>query len=231
MRTVLIISACVLIVSACVGCEAFKLRKDYSKVQDVKVDKGPIAVYIQDRLLDFWDMFGFKFTAGPGLLIHGRATKLAQAGFGFFEGDKYGFKGRELGWWHEKRGEFGITVAYINTAKKNILVGNKFLFEAAREAEVTEVGDIDVFRHDDRDFWSVGGAFNALFFGLDIEFRLRELFDFLFGIVTVDFMRDDTRNRLRRAHATSEQRVGFSRTVSPEAIGPASHTPPPAGTY
>lgn len=231
MRTVLIFTACVLVISACLGCEAFKLRKDYSKVQEVKVDKGPIAVYIEDRFLDFMDILGIKVTMGTGLLAHGRATKFAQAGIGFFDGDKFGFKGREVGYWQEWRGEVGVSVFYINTAKKNILIGNKFLFDAARAAEVAEVGDIDIFRDDDRDRWSAGAAVHVLFFGIDIDIRLKEIADFIFGIFFLDMMKDDTKNRLRRAHITAEQRKGFSRTVSPEAITSPPHIPRAAGSY
>jgi hypothetical protein len=208
MKKLLILAACALVVSVCVGCEAFKLRKDYSKIQDVRTDKSPIARYFEDRFLDFWDIFGFKFHMGTGLLLHARATKFAQAGLGFVDGDKLGFKGRELGYWYEWRGEIGVSVFYINTATKDPIVGNKFLFDAARRAETEEVDDIDIFRDDDRDRWSVGVCFHALFFGLDIEIQLKELFDFFLGIFTLDMCKDDLKNRLRRVHATAAEPSG-----------------------
>jgi hypothetical protein len=225
------LSACILVVSACVGCEAFKLRKDYSKVQDVRTEKSPLATYFEDRFLDFWDIFGIKFHMGTGLLIHGRVTKFAQAGLGFVDGDKFGFKGRELGYWHEWRGEVGVSVFYINTAKKNPIVGNKFLFEAARKAETEEVLDIDIYRDDDRDRWSVGATVHALFIGIDVEIQLKELFDFLVGIFTLDMVKDDTKNRLRRAQATSPELTAPRRAYPPETLPSPPHMPRASGSY
>jgi hypothetical protein len=231
MRKILILGACVLVVSMCLGCEAFKLRKDYSKVQDVRTDKSPLARYFEDRFLDFWDIFGLKFHMGTGLLVHGRATKFAQAGLGFIDGDKFGFKGRELGYWYEWRGEIGVSVFYINTAAKDPIVGNKFLFEAARAAETEEVEDIDIFRDDDRDRWSIGATVHVLFIGIDVEVQLKELFDFFLGIFTLDMCKDDTKNRLRRVHTTTSDPVGRP-VMSPEAARSPPHMPRGStGTY
>lgn len=231
MRKLIILTACVLVVSTCLGCEAFKLRKDYSKAQDVKTDKSPLARYFEDRFLDFWDILGFKIHMGTGLLVHGRVTKFAQAGFGFVDGDKFGFKGRELGYWYEWRGEVGVSVFYINTAKKDPIVGNKFLFEAAREAETEEVSDIDIFRDDDRDRWSVGATVHALFIGLDVEIQLKEVFDFLLGIFTLDMCKDDTKNRLRRMQATSPELAAPRRALPPEVLRSPEHMPRVSGSY
>ncbi len=223
MRKLIILTACILVISMCLGCEAFKLRKDYSKVQDVKTDKGPLARYFEDRFLDFWDILGFKFHMGTGLLVNARATKFAQAGLGFIDGDKFGFKGRELGYWYEWRGEIGVSVFYINTAKKDPIIGNKFLFEAARAAETEEVSDIDIFRDDDRDRWDIGVTVHALFIGIDIEFRTKEFFDFLLGIVTLDMCKDDTKNRLRKMQATSPELAAPRRALPPEVLRSPPH--------
>jgi hypothetical protein len=231
MRKLIILAACALIVATCLGCEAFKLRKDYSKVQDVKTDKSPLARYFEDRFLDFWDMFGLKFHMGTGLLVNARATKFAQAGLGFIDGDKFGFKGRQLGYWYEWRGEVGVSVFYINTAKKDPIVGNKFLFEAARQAETEEVSDIDIFRDDDRDRWDVGFTVHALFIGIDFEIRTKEVFDFLLGIFTLDMVKDDTKNRLRRAQATSPELMAPRRALPTEVLRSPPHTPSVGGQY
>lgn len=231
MRKLIILAACVLVISTCLGCEAFKLRKDYSKVQDVKTDKSPLARYFEDRFLDFWDMFGLKFHMGTGLLVNARATKFAQAGLGFIDGDKFGFKGRELGYWYEWRGEVGVSVFYINTAKKDPIVGNKFLFEAARQAETEEVSDIDIFRDDDRDRWDVGVTVHALFIGIDFEIRTKEVFDFLLGLFTLDMVKDDTKNRLRRAQATSPELTAPRRALPTEVLRSPPHTPNVGGQY
>jgi hypothetical protein len=231
MRRLIILAACVLVVSTCIGCEAFKLRKDYSKVADVRTEKSPLARYFEDRFLDFWDIFGLKFHMGTGLLVHGRVTKFAQAGIGFVDGDKMGFKGRDLGYWYEWRGEVGVSVAYINTAKKDPIIGNKFLFESARKAETEEVSDLDIFRDDDRDRWSCGVCVHALFIGIDVEIQLKELFDFFLGIFTLDMCKDDTKNRLRRAQATSPELMAPRRALPTEVLRSPPHTPSVGGQY
>jgi hypothetical protein len=231
MKKLAVLAVGVFILSMCVGCEAFKLRKDYSKIQDVKTDKGPLARYFEDRLLDFWDIFGLKFHMGTGLLVNVRPTKFGQAGLGFIDGDKLGFKGRELGYWYEWRGEVGVSVFYINTAKKDVIVGNKFLFQAAREAETEEVIDMDIFRDDDRDRWDLGFTVHALFIGLDFEFRTKEFFDFILGIFTLDMCKDDTKNRLRRLQAKSPEMTKPARALPTEVLESPPHLPRSVGTY
>ena len=228
MRKVTIVVLILSFIVFCTGCEAFKLRKDYSKVQEVKTPRGPFATYLEDRVLDFMDWFpgpfGMRLSMGPGLLVHGQATKFAQGGVGFFDGDKVGFHGREVGYWHEWRGEVGVSVFYINTSKKDILIGNRFLFEAARKAEAESITDIDVFRNDDRDLWDFSVSVHALFFGFDIEFRTREFADFLFGLVTLDMQKDDTKNRLRKAAGTQEPTAPV-RARAPETVPSPSAMP------
>ncbi len=227
MKRLVILAACVFVLSACVGCEAFKLRKDYSKIQEVRTEKGAIATYLEDRLLDFWDMFGFKISMGTGLLVNARATKFLQGGIGFMDGDKFGFKGREVGYWNEWRGEVGASVAYINSSRKNPLIGNKYFFEACRAAETEEVNDIDIFRDSDRDRWDIGVTAHLLFIGFEFEFRLKEFADFLVGLFTLDMCKDDTKNWLRRARATTA-----AGTVATGAKPPTPfHLTPTRGGY
>jgi hypothetical protein len=49
---------------------------------------------------------------------------------------------------------------------------------------------------------------HALFIGIDVEIQLKELFDFILGIFTLDMCKDDLKNRLRRVHATAAEPAG-----------------------
>jgi hypothetical protein len=229
MRTAIIAVLVFAFIACCTGCQAFTLRKDYSKLPEVKTPKGPLATYIDDRALDFMDWwptpFNMRLRMGPGLLFNFRGTKFAQAGWGFFDGETLGFKGRQLGSWREWRDEVGVSVFYITKTKKDLLTGNRFLFDAMRKAEPEAVGDIDIFREDDRDRWDCGCTVHLLFVGLDWDIiRPREIADFLLGLFTLDFQKDDTKNRLRTAEATTPGFVGpggrAMETVPPTPVMP-----------
>jgi hypothetical protein len=179
------------------GCEALQLTQDYSKLADVKTGEPPVYTYLKDRLLDFWDIFGFRVHFGQGLLGNIRATKIAQAGIGYCEGKKLGFKGRQLGYWDEYRHELGVSVIYIGRYKKSPLICNTYMFDAEKRAAQQKYTDLDLYRNDDRHWTSCGISFFAGFIGMDFDICLYELFDFLFGIVTVDIADDDTVNQLR----------------------------------
>ncbi|MHC4663150.1 MAG: hypothetical protein ACYS8W_15925 [Planctomycetota bacterium] len=199
MRRIIICLALAAIIFIGPGCAFFKLRKDYSKVQDVKTGENAIFTYFKDRLYDFIDIFGFKGAIGEGLLFNVRGTKLLQVGAGAIDGEKFGFKGRELGYWHEWRGEVGVSLFYINTARKTPLIANEFLFDEYKRTRHMSKEDIDIYRNDDRHWADIGVTLHLGFVGFDFDlFRIKEFFDFLVGIVTLDITKDDTRNRLRR---------------------------------
>jgi hypothetical protein len=240
MRTATIAVLVLSFIVFCTGCQAFRetftLSQDISKLPEVKMPRGPLATYFDDRVLDFMDWFPIpfrmRFSMGPGILVHAMATKVAQAGIGFVEdGDKFGFKGRQVGYWRESRGEIGASVFYLSTTRKELLVGNRFLFEAMRQPVPEAAEDIDVFRNDDRDFCDIGVTVHAFFFGFDLDLPLREFADFWLGILTLDMQKDDTKNRLRRTE------VGLAGLTGPteraeETIPPPPHmTPAGEGKY
>jgi hypothetical protein len=202
MRRTLICTALIAVIFMGSGCALLKLRKDYSKVQDVKTGENAVYTYFKDRLYDFVDwfpIFGLKGTIGEGLLFNVRATKVLQVGAGAIDGEKFGFKGRELGYWHEWRGEFGVSLVYINTARKTPLIANEFLFDEYKRTRHKQKEDIDLYRNDDRHWADFGFTVHLGFIGLDWDvFRTKEFFDFLVGIVTLDITKDDTKSRLRR---------------------------------
>ena len=60
----------------------------------------------------------------------------------------------------------------------------------------------DLDRTHDRGMWSVGGNISAFFLGVGLAIDPMQLFNFVFGLVLVDFAYDDTRNQ------QSEPRTG-----------------------
>ena len=234
MRTATIAVLVLSFIVFCTGCQAFResltLSQDISKLPEVKVPRGPLATYFDDRVLDFMDWFPIpfrmRFSMGPGLLVHVMGTKIGQFGIGFIEdGDKFGFKGRQVGYWRESRGEIGISLFYLSTTRKELLVGNRFLFEAMRQPVPEAVEDIDVFRNDDRDFWDVGFTFHLLFVGVDLDLPLKEFADFCLGIFGLDMQKDDLKNRLRRAEVGAAGLPGPTGRAG-ETIPPPPNMPP-----
>ncbi|MCX7703712.1 MAG: hypothetical protein N2234_06400 [Planctomycetota bacterium] len=181
------------------GCEAFRLSRDTAALPPVRPPKSPIQRYFEDRLLDLLDIFVLNVAAGEGILVHAMATKIAQAGLGIMaDCDRYGFVSRSFGRWWEERGEIGVSLAYLSNSHRKPLIYNKFLYDWCVDSKKDEVSDIDIFRNTDRDFWDIRATVFVLFFGLEIGIRPKELFDALWGILTIDFMRDDEINRMRK---------------------------------
>lgn len=156
---------------------------------------GPARTYFKDRALDFWDCFQIEVTVGPGILANARVTKLAQAGWGFYEVEKVGFFGRQAGHWYEKRNEVGLSIFYLNSNYKAPIEGNSYLmryFDKLGEERFDNSADIaqDMDRH-----WEdVGFVIHPLKMGLDIAWRNLEFFDFLSGWFLLDISYDDTRH-------------------------------------
>lgn len=76
--------------------------------------KCPMPKFLQDRGKDFLDIFNLKLTLGDArsFLIHARATRFAQLGFGHFVGTKIGFDGPSAGIFGEGRIEYGFSIFY-----------------------------------------------------------------------------------------------------------------------
>jgi len=212
--------ACCLVCVLAFGCEAFRLSKDPVELPSVPVEESPLERYLVDRLLDIMDCFILNVSAGPGVIINARATKLAQAGIGMAKINRLGFVGRRLGRWAELRTEIGVSLLYLSNSTLKPLVYNRFLYDWCIDVKRDEVTDIDMFRNYDRDFFDIAVTVHILFAGLEIGFRLREFADFLLGLFTIDFQGDDKINRARKKAKPGATPTATGRPVFvPEALG------------
>jgi len=210
---------CCLVAVSAFGCEAFRLSKDPVELPSVPVEESPLERYLVDRLLDALDCFIANVSAGPGVIINARGTKLGQAGIGMAKINRLGFVGRRFGRWAENRTEIGVSLLYLSNSRLKPLVYNRFLYDWCVNCRADEVTDIDMLRNHDRDFFDVAVTVHILFAGFELGFRLREFADFLLGLFTVDFQGDDKINRARRkAKVGATPSAGRTRYV-PEALG------------
>ena len=79
--------------------------------------------YFLSRWYDLCDIVDFSFGAGPGFLVHAQATKFAQAGFGYSDAYRVGFRGRSAGVWREKRLEAGVSLMYWQKIERERITG------------------------------------------------------------------------------------------------------------
>lgn len=128
-----------------------------------------------------------------------RFTKFLQFGSGGFEGKTYGMLGRGMGVWEEKRGEWGLSLLYYSRVKRKFISGNDALAKALETTtskdDITDaaeqLGDVDALQPKDRGLFNIGAGAHIVTVGFDFGFDPIEFFDFLFGLFTVDFKKDD----------------------------------------
>jgi len=140
----------------------------------------------RERLLDFTDIFGIRLSAGPGLLVHGQVTKLAQAGLGgYYHTIRVGYKGRRGGVWREDDLEAGVSLAYLRG------------YEVDPRAANFQSGNGPMFGLDAGDMWDrrpfdVGAAVHVGIVGADVWFNPDQLIDFIFGFFNYHLVDDST---------------------------------------
>ena len=150
------------------------------------VPGSPLTIaWWRERLLDVTDVFGIRFSAGPGLLVHAQATKIAQAGAGGYRSTlRAGYKDRRAGLWWQDSAEFGISLAYLRAYRLEPIHAN---FEGGDH----RTGGIDVRDVWDRRFLDVGGAVHAGVVGADVWFNTSQFLDLVIGFFNYDLIDDD----------------------------------------
>lgn len=160
---------------------------------------APLRTYLNNRVLDAWDMFTVQAMYGEGFMGNVRITKLCQIGGGFYNAEVLGFFGRQAGHYWETRNEWGISFLYLTDYSKTLREGNSYMeYYFSRGAEQPQVlrnhRREDIFLGDDRHWLSCGLTVFPMGFGFNIEFRTIECVDFIGGLFFVDLMRDDPGN-------------------------------------
>ena len=139
------------------------------------------------------DIVDFSLGAGPGFLIHVRATKLAQAIGGWSDSWRVGFRGRSVGVWREKRREAGVSLLYYQKVERERITG----WVESMRADAMDLDTAEVYGGDkDRSFLGCGVTIHAGIL-VDVNVRPMQAVDFVLGLFTIDILDDDT-GKLKR---------------------------------
>ncbi|MBE7464494.1 MAG: hypothetical protein HS116_13530 [Planctomycetes bacterium] len=152
-----------------------------------------VGDYFINRWWDLMDIVDFSLGAGPGFLIHVRATKLAQAIGGWSDSWRVGFRGRSAGIWREKRTEIGFSLLYYQKVERERISG---WVESIRSDDM-DLDTAEVYGGDkDRSFTGIGFTVHAGIL-VDVNIRPMQAADFVMGLFTIDVLDDDTGKLVR----------------------------------
>lgn len=189
---------CAYAIEQCGGASQEELMSDWSPPysplwgeredeQLKRVPGSPLTIaWWRERLLDVTDVFGIRFSAGPGLLVHAQATKIAQAGGGAYKSTlRAGYKDRRAGLWWQDNSEVGLSLFYFRLYEVEPICAN---FQGGAGPRVLLADFSDVW---DRRFLDVGAAVHAGVVGADVWFNTSQLVDLVTGFFNYDFIDDD----------------------------------------
>jgi hypothetical protein len=162
------------------------------------VHASGVLNYFRDRAYDFLDIFELRICAarhGAGFGLHARATALAQVGWIYFDGEKFGMDRRGIGLWRERKMEGGISLLHFSDVLDDVAYGNQFTDKdsAWSRAQYRGIVRNDVFWDDGRDHpLSIGAEVQLLILpGVEIAVYPTEAVDFVVGFLTLDPWEDD----------------------------------------
>ena len=144
--------------------------------------------YFLSRWYDLLDIVDFSVGAGPGFLVNGHATKVAQFGFGYSDAYRVGLRGRSAGVWREKRLEAGVSILYWQKVKRERITGWVENFRSDK----MDLDTAAVYQNNnDRSFTGIGATIHALIL-VDVNVRPAQAADFVLGWFGIDVLDDDT---------------------------------------
>jgi hypothetical protein len=158
----------------------------------------PVREYFADRGKDLLDIFNLKLLLGDGksFLIHGRATRFAQIGFGRFVGTKIGFDGPCAGIYGEGRIDYGFSIFYWSQIGRK--TNDQGISADAKKrnwffSKVEDIKDTSAYREfydGNRPWHTVGGSVAMPFLpGIEAELNPAEAMDFLLSWFSVPGLR------------------------------------------
>lgn len=180
--------------------------------------------FMQDRVLDFVDVWGMKFVAGKGMkfgiefgnsymsteyedffasplpMVTGLRRHLLPPNpvFGYYDFEKYGFQSRAAGVWRDK----GVDMLGPVDRKLRVVAGNDYLFESVDEfnegyrnaPERANTVPLD-YRQPRYHYITDIHVAMAFIVGLEFDFSPWQLVDFFLGWFHIDIVKDDQWNR------------------------------------
>jgi hypothetical protein len=159
--------------------------------------RNVVGRYCLDRVEDFCDFFRLRIGIPReyrGFAVQGRATNLAQAGFGVFDGTYVGVDRRAAGMWREKHLEGGVSILYGTVARSRTR-GNGFIHPESVWQKADERGVVRNGYSDDDgrgEDVSLGAQAQLPYLpGIDFGFYPMQVVDAVTGLVGIDLMNDD----------------------------------------
>ncbi|MFN0208020.1 MAG: hypothetical protein ACKVS6_17075 [Planctomycetota bacterium] len=152
------------------------------------------CAYLKDRGRDAARIIEFDAGLTTGFQLHAGFSHVAEAGLGYYSGNRYGL--REGGFVNvdEERSEFGVPIFYLHEVSQRNAGGampGRFIarpLEAGHERYPLQwfTGQIT-----DREPFDLNFSANLAFIGASFTIRPIYLFDFAAGLVGVDLKRND----------------------------------------
>ena len=154
-------------------------------------DGGSLGVqaghYFLSRWYDLIDIVDFSVGAGPGFMVTAHVTKFAQAGGGWSDAHRVGFRGRSAGVWREKRKEVGVSLLYYQKVERECITG----WVESFRSDKMDLDTASVYaNNNDRSFLGIGATVQAGIL-VDINVRPMQAADFVLGFFTIDVLEDD----------------------------------------
>jgi hypothetical protein len=156
------------------------------------------ASYFPDRWRDLRDIGGVRLVAGGGGRVGlGIGPYRSPITFGWYDYRKYGWDGRAVGAWDESGSDLVTPVKY----RLEAVGGNEYATELVDELDRIDEG---LEKGSDKSGYP-RNTFNnideiqltavPLFAGLEVNVSPLQIFDFIFGWLTIDVAKDDVGGR------------------------------------
>lgn len=185
-----------------------------------------VQSYFEDRVLDFVDIWGFKFVWGKGaklgaelgyghmsteyddFIMGGIRRHVAPPNMilGWYDFEKYGFQSRAAGIWREK----GVDILGPVDKKLRVVAGNDYIYESVDEfnenwRRAPERANVVVdYRQPKYHYITDLHITMAFLFGIEFDFSAWQFVDFVLGWFHVDIVKDDQWNRFYNEEEDSQ---------------------------
>lgn len=171
-----------LLVASLGGCRVYDYdqidsSQEYTRVAEVKRDwsyADRIYVASKDVWWDLVDIASLDTSWGEGLLVNVHATRLGNAGLGYFDGLRCGWVQRAQGTWAERGYEYGLGPFYWKNKTREPVYGNRVLFERGLEYEGFELDKNNIDGH----VLDFGARVHLALVGVSVDVSPKEVVDF-----------------------------------------------------
>jgi hypothetical protein len=157
------------------------------------VDRNPLfrlVMYVPDRVFDLLDLVTLDVHFGPGVFADVHVTRRIQAALGLRATMGLGAHDqRSIGL--KNQSEAGVSVLTFGTQS---VAGTTVCTSGVHTGAESMVGlhsPRNSIYQDFRDFWAIGVAVTAGLAGAELDLHPVQLFDFIGGVLFLDFSRDD----------------------------------------